>query len=368
MTKIPFATRTKLFMAAVVILVSVGVLIQRVNRPRTPKLPDPPLKELAAKRNIQLGNFAILNHLNEKPYTDILTSQFEFALADNAPNWYFTDGGLRPTRTTYNFKQMDEVISFAQRNGMPVQAHHYLWGEEKWLPEWLKEGNFSKAELYQIMQDHIMTVGAHYKGQIREWTVVNEVFTRNEHLFGLSDWWTDNTGGIEYIDQAFRWARQADPNAKLILNDFYNESINTTSNAMYEYAKGAIARGVPIDGIGMQMHIDGTHPPMKEEVKANMNRFSDLGLGIYVTEFDVNMNDLKTDASGKDQVAGGIYYEMLRACIEANNCHSFAYLGITDAETWYAHLGLKDPRPLMFDKKFQPKQAYYSTRSALEQP
>lgn len=333
---------------------------------RTPDLPEPPLKELGAKRGIAIGNFAILPRLDEKPYTDILSSEFSFVLADNTPNWYFTDGGLRPSRTSYNFKNMDKVMAFAEARSMPVQSHHYVWGEEKWLPAWLKEGNFSREELLQIIEDHIKTVGGHYKGRIAEWTVVNEAFTRQRHLFGLNDWWADNIGDQSYIDQSFIWARQADPNAKLILNDFDNEAINDTSNAMYEYVKGALARGVPIDGIGMQMHIDGVHPPVKDEVAANMKRFADLGLEIYVTEFDVNMDNVKADAAAKDQIQGNIYYEMMRACIESKVCHSFAFLGITDKETWYNHIGLEDPRPLMFDKSYHPKSAYYSLRTALE--
>lgn len=331
------------------------------------QLPSPSLKQLAAEQHVALGNFAILNRLHEQPYTDILTSQFDFALADNAPNWYFTDGGLRPSRTTYNFKQMDEVIAFAERHNMPVQAHHYVWGEEKWLPEWLKKGDYSRAELLDIMRDHIMTVGQHYRGKVAEWTVVNEAFTRGSHIYGLRDWWADHVGDQSYIDQAFSWARQADPDSKLILNDFNNESINDTSNAMYDYVKGALERGIPIDGIGMQMHIDGTHPPTKDEVTSNMKRFGALGLPVYVTEFDVNMHDVKADPADRDQIEGNIYYEMLRACIESKVCHSFAYLGITDKETWYNHMGLTDARPLMFDAHYNPKPAFYSTRTALEQ-
>lgn len=350
---------------AIFILIGHSIFIH--SSAKTPILPRPSLKQLANAKNVALGNFAILNHINEKPYADILTSQFNFVLADNTPNWYFTDGGLRPSRTTYNFKQMDDVINFAEANNMSVQAHHYVWGEQKWLPEWLTGGKYSKQELLDILHDHIITVGSRYRGKIKEWTVVNEAFTRQEHLFNLHDWWADNVGDQSYIDQSFIWARQADPNSKLILNDFNNESINDTSNIMYDYVKGALSRGVPIDGIGMQMHLDGGHPPTKDEVISNMKRFADLGLDVYVTEFDVNMNDVRANASDKNDIEGNIYYEMMRACIESKVCHSFAYLGITDKETWYKHIGLKDSRPLMFDELYRPKPAFYSTRTALEQ-
>lgn len=344
------------------------VALRAIGRsPATPVLPEPPLKNLAAKRGVELGNFAIASRLNEKPYTDILTSQFSFALLDNTPNWYFVGGGLRPSPTTFNFKQMDKIVAFTAANHMPLQAHHFVWGEEKWLPDWLKNGGYTQTQLLNIIRDHIMTVGRHYRGKIREWTVVNEAFTRGAHVFGLRDWWADRIGNISYIDQAFRWARQADPGAKLILNDFMNEGKNDVSDAMYNYIKGAKARGVPIDGIGMQMHIDGTHPPLKDEVISNMKRFGELGVEVYVTEFDVNMNDVKADTKDRDQIEANIYYEMARACIESKVCHSFAILGITDKETWYNYMGLADPRPLPFDKNYKPKPAFYSLRNAFEQ-
>ena len=353
-----------------ILLIGLAVLLFiRSDPPATPELPEPSLKELGARHSIQMGNFAISSLIREKPYADILTSQFGLALADNTPNWYFTDGGLRPSATTYNFKQMDAVMAFAEKHQMAIQAHHYLWGEEKWLPEWLKKGNYSKEQLLDIIHKHIQTVGSNYSGRIQEWTVVNEAFTRGQHIYGLSDWWADHLGNDRraYIDQAFIWAREADPGAKLILNDFGNEGKNDISNAMYDYIKEAKTRGVPIDGLGMQMHIDGTHPPTKDEVISNMKRFGELGVEVYVTEFDVNMNDLKTDGPAKDQIAGNIYYEMMRACIESKVCHSFSILGITDKETWYNHIGLSDPRPLPFDRDYKPKPAFYSLRAALEQ-
>ena len=329
-------------------------------------IPEPPLKDLASQHNLELGNFAIFNHIYEEPYKDILTTQFDFVLADNTPNWYFTDGGLRPTRDTYNFEQLDKIVQYAQTYDMPIQAHHYVWGDEKWLPEWLKNGNFSKEELMQILKEHILTVGGHYKGQIKEWTVVNEAFTRNMHLYDLRDWWTDSIGDMSYIDQAFIWARQADPDAVLILNDFGNDTINDVSNAMYDYIKDAKSRGIPIDGIGMQMHIGG-YSPKKEDVITNMRRFADIGVDVYVTEFDVNMSDVKAPDWRKDQIQGKAYYEMIRACIESTVCHSFAFLGITDSETWYNYMdGVVNARPLMFDRSYNPKPAFYSVRRALE--
>lgn len=354
-------------LVSLVIAVVLLTIFLNTRPPQTPELPEPPLKELASSKGIDLGNFAMPSRLNEEPYRRLLTEQFNLALIDNQPNWSFIDASLRPSPTTYEFGRIDEVVKFAQANHMKMQAHHFVWGDEKWLPDWLKNGAYSKQQLLALMHDHIQTVGSRYKGKIQEWTVVNEAFTRSQHLYGLHDWWADHIGDLSYIDEAFIWAREADPDAKLILNDFGNESINDTSNLMYNYIKGAKERGIPIDGIGMQMHIDGTHPSTKDEVVSNMKRFGELGVGVYVTEFDVNMNDVKASSSDKNKSQETIYYEMMRACIESAYCHSFSILGITDKETWYNYMGLSDARPLPFDEKYHPKPAYYGLRHALEQ-
>ncbi len=365
--------RTKKFGVPIVAVAGITVLGlflagDKTNTTVTPDLPEPSLKSLAAEKNIQLGNFAMPKLFDEKPYTDILTSQFDLALADNQPNWHFTDTDLRPSEKTFNFSRVDQVVEFAEKNNMDIEMHHYIWGEEKWLPNWLINGNYTKEQLMGLIKNHISTMGNRYKGRVLQWSVVNEAFTRDQHLYGLNDWWADNIGDQSYIDQSFIWARQADPHSKLLLNDFNNESMNETSNAMYDYIKGAKQRGIPIDGIGMQMHIDGSHPPVKDEVVANMKRFGELGVKVYVTELDVNMNDVKADAKARDDIQSGIYYEMMRACIESEVCPSFSLLGITDKETWYNYLpGTPNSSPLIFDANYKPKPAFYSLRQALLQ-
>jgi endo-1,4-beta-xylanase len=349
------------------ILLTLGTIIW-ASTPRTPNLPAPPLKNLAAGHGVELGNFANLKRLNDKPYSNILTGQYSFVTMDGEPNWTFNDGSLRPSPNTYDFKNMDKVMAYAKTHNMPVQAHHLVWGEEKWLPAWLKNGNYTKAQLLELIHQHIQTVVGRYKGQIREWTVVNEPFSRAVHTYGLNDWWADHIGNQSYIDQSFIWARQADPKAKLILNDFNDETENSISNAMYNYVKSAKKRGVPIDGVGFQMHLDGTSPPAKEDMIKNMQRFAKLDVSIYVTEFDVNMNGVRGSQLHRDQVESGIYYSVARACIESGVCHSFAELGITDKATWYKDMGLAHADPLPFDEKYRPKPAFYSFRQAWEQP
>ena len=150
-----------LYLSVALIALVVGIFVY-LNSQKLEALPSPPLHQLANNHDIELGNFAIATKLTDSKYTDILTNQFNLALIDNTPNWYFTDGGLRPSATTFNFKQMDEVVSFADANNMYIQAHHFVWGEQKWLPDWLENGHFDKDQLLEIMHNHIPRFGYDY--------------------------------------------------------------------------------------------------------------------------------------------------------------------------------------------------------------
>jgi endo-1,4-beta-xylanase len=295
-----------------------------------------------------------------------LSSQFEFAIVDGEPNWRFETSALRPTKDSFDFTDMDKVFAFAEQHDMPVRVQHLLWGDDKWLPDWLTKGNYSKAELMDIIHNHISTVVAHYKGRVREYSVVNEAFSRKLLTGGNHDWWGEHLDQ-SYIDNAFVWAHQADPSAILILNDFGNETEGDTSNLMYDYIKSAKARGVPIDALGMQMHIDATNAPTKDKVVANMKRFNAIGVKVYITEFDVNMHGMQKSKSEEDQIQAKIYSDLLGACIEVGptNCPSFGFLGLIDRQSWYNGLGITDANPLLFNDDYSPKPAFFSVRGLL---
>lgn len=331
------------------------------------ELPTPPLKALAKDRGLQIGSFASLKYLRERPYSHLLTDEFEYLIIDGEPNWKFESTQLRPAIDKFDFTQLDQVFEFANENNMPVRVQHLLWGDDKWLPDWLKNGNYSNEQLMDIIHNHINTVGDRYKGKVREYTVVNEAFSRKLLTGGNHDWWGDRLG-TDYIDSAFTWAHQADPSAILILNDFSNETEGPVSNLMYDYVKDAKARGIPISAIGMQMHMGGGSAPSKADVVKNMRRFADLGVKVYVTEFDVNMHDVYESKDKEDQMQAKVYGDMLGACLEVGPsiCPSFGYLGLTDRQSWYHGIGLDDANPLMFDDDFKPKPAYFEVRSVLQ--
>lgn len=330
----------------------------------SPQLPGPPLKDLAASRGVELSVLVKPNWLQRKPFEGIVGTQFSSVTSDGELHW----DKLRPSPAAYNFTAMDKIVAYAQDHHMAVQGHHLLWDEADSLPEWLKNGNYSQSQLMGLIQDHISTVVSHYKGKVSEWTVVNEPFTRAKHTYGLDYWWGDHLGNnTNYIDKAFTWAHVADPNAKLILNDFNNETENDTSDAQYSYMKSAKDRGVPINGIGMQLHIDASKPPNKDAMVKNMKRFGDIGYSVFVTEFDISSVSVKGTSEFKNNLEAKITANVVEACVESKNCVSIDLFGITDRKNVVSFTHYKQ-RSNLFTEKYQPKPAFYTFRSAWSVP
>lgn len=334
----------------------------------SPLLPTPPLKELAEQKGISLGMFASLKYLRERAYREITAAQFNLVVMDGEPNWKFEDHTLRPGPDTFDFTHMDAVAKFADENNMPIRVQHLVWGDEKWLPDWLKQSSYDKEQLLQHMERHIAEVVGRYKGKVTSYSVVNEAFSRQLLTGGNHDWWGERLG-TEYIDRAFTAARAADPDAVLLLNDFGNEGIGDISNAMYDYVVDARSRGVPIDAIGMQMHIDAIKAPEKDNVVYNMRRFASIGVPVYVTEFDVNMNTVSESAEKREEMQAKTYADMLTACLEVGPrvCPSFSFLGLIDRQSWYNQIGSTNAYPLMFHDDYTPKPAFFSIRNVLLQ-
>jgi endo-1,4-beta-xylanase len=294
--------------------------------------------------------------LKEDVYSAIVAREFNQITADNAMKFE----SLQPIRTVYDFKAADRVIEYAQQNGMEVRGHTLVWHNQ--LPSWVENGNFTRDEMIAILKAHITTVVGHYRGQVAYWDVVNEAV---EEDGSLRDTIWLRTIGPEYIDMAFQFAHEADPDPKLFYNDYNNEDMGMKSTAVYDLVKGMVERGVPIDGVGLQMHLLLDSPPQTEDVVANMQRLNDLGLDVHITELDVRMrvppgeNDLSSQAV--------VYSDMLQACLSVPNCKVFTLWGVSDRFSWIPQFFDGYGSALIFDESFHPKPAYLALLDALTQ-
>jgi len=268
-----------------------------------------------------------------------------------------------PARGQLDFNWTDWQVSFATENGMEIRLQHLIFPSD--IPAWLQNGNFSKDELINILKTHVSTIVTHYKGQIYQYVVVNEPYF---YPYRMDDVFY-KTIGKEYIEIAFQAAREADPTAVLIYNDSDNHtSTGITTELTREIVQILKSKGL-IDGVGLQMHLDGSHPPNKEDVIATMKSYD---VPVYVTEFDVNMKNVYGTEEERYLIQARIYGDMVEACLESGVCNSFSFWGIGDSTSWietmseYQHYSTKGD-PTMYDDYFNHKPAYFSVIDVLSE-
>lgn len=321
------------------------------------------LRSLADQHGLSIGALA-------QPYRPVYDPRYEALLGREfghvSANLIWSM--MRPDRTSYSFFESDQDLSFAQAHGQALVAQHLVWGRDLWLPDWLLSGGLSRDQAIAVMRDHITTVLGRYRGKVPRWVVVNEAVS----LAGPNppawhtDYW-DRTIGQDYIELAFRAAREADPNVELIYNDFNNETLGPKSDAVYALATRLRDIGV-LDGVGMQMHLDAKRPLDIDSITANMKRFGDLGLSVNVTELDVNIAGLPGSPEEKLQKQAGIYADVLQAALRSGACRHLTIFGTVDRFSGWVMR--KDTQasyeaPLIFSDDYQPKPAYFAMRDAL---
>lgn len=327
------------------------------------EIPEESLRTLAGAHNLKVGAAVAPNFISdEADYRRILGGQFNMLTAENVMKW----GPIHPEPDRFNFCPADALVEFAQANGMAVRGHTLVWHNQ--LPSWVTSSQFTRDELLAVMRRHIQTIVGRYRGKIQHWDVVNEALDdapgnplRNTVFL--------NTIGPEYIDWAFRWAHEADPDAKLFYNDYGIEDRGSKSDRSYELVQGLKERGVPIDGVGFQFHLRLPYVPSKERIKQNFARFTELGLEVAVTELDVGIPTSNGITAQELANQAEVYRNVLEACLETEGCTTFVMWGFTDKHTWIPGFTQGEyDAPLPWNENYEPKPAYFALLEALRSP
>jgi endo-1,4-beta-xylanase len=331
----------------------------------------PGLAELASKHNLTIGTeFSISQSMNIQ---HCRTMKHNFNVAAIG---LFSWKGIWLGPGQYDFSSLDREVDYAVSQGWRPRASHLVWGAAGTIPDWLLTSKYTRDEYIRILEQHIKTLVGRYKGRVQEWSIANEAPGRS--FAHGDDFWNDKIGP-DYIGMAFRWAREADPDGILIFNEVNNENPRDSFSQqiitkMYSMVKELKDNDVPIDAVGMQMHLLLGRPtvPEKADVIATMHEFSDLGVKIYITEFDVDLHNQTGSPEELLQFQANVYRDMLEACLESNVCESFTTWGISDSTSWLTSMCPEDycikhpdADPLMFDRDYNPKPAYFAVRDVL---
>ena len=353
-------------------------------------VPEQSLREAAQASGLLIGTAVRPPALSEPAYAATLAREFNMLEPEDALKWEV----VHPERQSYDFSQADQIVDFAARHGMKVRGHTLVWHRQN--PKWLTEGKYTSGELAEILEKHIKTVVGHCRGKIFAWDVVNEAFDELHPGELRSTIWRDQPGiaiassyepratsnpgrselearsskqSYSYIERCFRWAHEADPQALLFYNEAEAETMNPKSDAIYAMVRDFRQRGVPIDGVGLQMHIANLHADVAS-IAANIQRFTALGVQVHITEMDVALPvDAEGNARAEDlQLQADIYRQIATACVSHPGCTAIQTWGFTDKYSWIgSHSKKTQGAALLFDRNYQAKPAYDALRGALEQ-
>lgn len=316
------------------------------------------LRDGATCQERLIGVALAARYLNEQPYAEAAL-EFNYVTPENEMKWGYNE----PQPNVFDYTLGDAITEFAEQNGMLVKGHALVWHNQ--LPNWVNQLT-TPEEVRAAMLNHIQQVVTHYRGRVHAWDVVNEAW--GDGGTALRDSVFLRHLGPGYIDEAFIAARAADPDVKLYYNDYDTEDLEGKSGAVYEMVKGMVERGVPIDGVGLQMHVRiPDDEPSILELERNMQRIVDLGLEVVLSEIDVRTCGSETDGDQADR-----YYRIVTACLRQPGCTAVTVWGITDKYSWLNNRSAPqcpdgDPTtPLLWDDNYGKKRAYHGFMDALK--
>ncbi len=321
------------------------------------------LRSIAETKGIFIGTAVAYTPLMNKiePYSNIFVREFNMVVAENEMKFE----SLEPSSNNFSWDQADRIVTVATQNNMAIRGHTLLWHQQS---GWASNVNNPQA-LSNILSNHIFTVMKRYSNVIVYWDVVNEAIDDNissqpvsyyNHL-RKSFWWTNL--GSNYVEYAFKLARQANQTAKLFYNDYGIEAKNFKSDATYLLVSNLKANNL-IDGVGFQMHIDTNFKPFQNGFASNLKRFSDLGLELHITEMDVRVQTPANSISYANQAT--TYREVISTALSNTNVTAIVFWGFTDKYSWIPGFMSGWGDALLFTSGYQKKQSYHAVMDVIK--
>ncbi|MEM8924836.1 MAG: endo-1,4-beta-xylanase [Actinomycetota bacterium] len=280
---------------------------------------------------------------------------------------------LHPEQDRFDFEEADRLVDWARANDIDVHGHTFIWHADYQIPEWMLDLD---GDWNAMMDDHVETIAAHFAGRVASWDVVNEAFADDG---GYRDTLFLRNGGPEYLPRAFLAARRADPEAELYYNDYGLECNQVKLDEVLAMVDRFAADGTPIDGIGVQMHVQLDWPELSC-IEDALGQLVATGLKIRVSEMDVPVNniynpdtpaygELTTEAAERQRVR---YREVLTTYLNVvppDQRGGIAFWGVWDGDSWLLSIAGADDWPLLFggpaDGPYEPKPSFYAVVEAL---
>lgn len=325
---------------------------------------EPGLRALAEARGLVIGNMVTRGQLRDHP---ALHAPLRRDAALITPGLELKWDTLRPGPDQFNFAPAEEVAAFTAAAGLGLRGHTLVWHEAR--PRWFDPAAMPAAQLHATVERHIRTVAGHFRGRIASWDVVNEPIGED----GLRD---GPLSDPELIGQAFQWTREADPGARLVINDYdlelgdrRQERRRTTMLRLLERLKRA---GAPVQALGLQAHLAPRSAPFDARQLARFLReVAGMGLLIEVTELDIVDRLLPADIAARDAEGAAMAADFLRVALDQPATRMLVLWGLSDVQAWQqdsAFARRRDGLPSRsqpLDREMQKKPLWHAIAGAL---
>jgi endo-1,4-beta-xylanase len=309
------------------------------------------LRTQADKSGVLIGAGATNpSYLEDSLFARVLAREFNSLSPENELKWSFTE----PQQGVFDFTKLDRLAAYALEHDMVMKGHGLISGCCN--PAWLQQIT-DTDELRAAMALHFETLMTRYAGIMDRWDVVTEPLSIAGGT-GLSQNHFSQVLGADYIAEAFEIAHAADPDAKLFLNESLVEVIPVKRQELYDLVAGLVAAGVPIHGVGFEMHIFGRPEP--GVITAMVDSYEALGLEVAITEMDVQLNPNGPDPL---EVQAETYRRIVTEALDAG-IRDISFWGFTDK---YHGIWPAENKPLLFDEHYNPKPAFWAVWGALHQ-
>ena len=306
---------------------------------------------------------------------NIVTSEFNSITPENSLKWLY----LQPSPNKFNFIAADKYVALGIKNNMNIVGHALVWHNQ--LADFMKNTSSSEAFTNHV-KNHIHTVVSRYKGKIDAWDVVNEAFKEDGSLRSSV---FKKQMGENYIEDVFKLAETADPDAVLIYND-YNLYKPAKRAGVLKMVKKLQDNGIKINAIGVQAHWRLKSPSLNE-IEQMILDISAAGVDLMFTELDITVlpnpwelvgaevtrNFSKFEGDPKmDPYPNGLpkeieiqlakrYKDIFKLFMKHQDKISrVTFWGVIDQYSWLNDWPIKGRTnyPLLFNREYQPKLAY----------
>jgi endo-1,4-beta-xylanase len=332
------------------------------------------------------NNFYIGAALNVEQITgkepkamDVVARHFNSITPENIMKWE----EIHPEPGRYNFEASDQYVAFGEKHNMHIICHALVWFHQ--TPDWVfqdESGNpLSREALLKRMKDHIFAIMDRYKGRIHGYDVVNEAIAK-DGSFRRCKWL--EIIGEDYVQKAFEFAREADPDAELYYNE-YDFEFEAKTKGTIKLLKNLQDSGIRVDGIGIQGHWFLDYPKI-DLLDSYIKELSKLGVKLMITELDIgvlpfypvdstivslssfDMETQKKHNPYPDGLPDKVEKDLANRYVELfsyfrKNRDLFGritFWGVHDGQSWrnYWPINSRADYPLLFDRNCNPKQAF----------